>query len=210
MKYLSLFLFTLLVFLACQSESSSTAQQTEKQNDSAVSSTSTQSTPPAPQSAKPVANAATSVKAMNTPQTVGNITLMASNVKASPGKSTCMTISAANFTDMLSMQFTMTWDKDVLAYNEIRDFRLPFFSKANFGTNRATEGIVTALWLDNDLRGRTLADGDPIFDICFDVIGKKGDKTEFKFAQKPTPFEAVNKAEKLMGINVVNGSVSVE
>ncbi|MEY2949102.1 MAG: hypothetical protein RLZZ248_303 [Bacteroidota bacterium] len=137
------------------------------------------------------------------------ITLIAQNMKGAPGQLVCMGIGSADFNNMLSMQFTLEWNPQHMVFQEVNNFRLPYFSRDNFGAQFREQGKLTCVWIDNALEGVTVQDGETLFDICFTIIGDIGSESPVIFSQNPTPFEAVNKAEQVLTIEGVSGKIKV-
>jgi hypothetical protein len=104
----------------------------------------------------------------------------------------------------------LRWDPKVLEYTGVQNFKLPFLTKDNFGVMGIKKGFLTVVWIENNLSGATLADGSPLYQICFTVKGKTGSSSSVSFSPTPTPFEAVNSKEQLAKVTVVNGSVTVK
>jgi len=126
--------------------------------------------------------------------------LYGGNATAAPGSNFCIDVTVRGFKALMSMQYTMKWNPDIIQLTELKDFGLPFMDKRNFGMHSVNKGILTFVWIDNDLKGLTLEDNSPIFHLCFDAIGEHGQGTTFHFIEKPTPFESVNSEEKVIGI----------
>ena len=137
------------------------------------------------------------------------IKLIAQNMKAAPGKVVCMGIGSADFNNMLSMQFTLEWNPEHLVFQEVNNFRLPYFSRDNFGAQFREQGKLTCVWIDNALEGITVQDGETLFDICFTTSGIAGSESPVFFSQNPTPFEAVNKAEEVLTIEGISGKIQI-
>jgi len=138
-----------------------------------------------------------------------NITLIAQNMKGKQGEVVCMGIAAGDFKNMLSMQFSMNWDPKVLTFQEVRNFTLPHLNKDNFGAHLKDQGVLTCVWIDNNLQGITVDNGDPVFEICFTLNGPKGSVSAIDFSENPTPFEAVNFAEEVYSITGIQGKIEI-
>jgi len=138
------------------------------------------------------------------------LTLLAAHQPAAAGEEVCVDVSVADFRNLLSMQYSLVWDPEVLSFENVQGFKLPNLGMNNFGANRTEEGILTFVWIDNTLQGVNLSDGTVIYQICFKVKGKTGSGSEIKFSPEPTPFEVVNIKEEVLGINGVSGSVVVQ
>lgn len=129
---------------------------------------------------------------------------------ARTGETVCLNFTASQFKQLLSMQYTVKWDPKVLQFKEVKNFKLPFLGIDNFGRTRIPAGLLTVVWIDNDLRGITLPDNSLLYQICFTVKGKAGSRSSVSLVQAPTPFESVNKQEKLVRIVPTNGAVTVK
>lgn len=138
------------------------------------------------------------------------LTIMADHVEAEAGKQICVDVKVADFQNLLSMQYTITWDENVLELDHVQGFKLPFLGARNFGAHRKSEGILTVVWIDNDLQGISVADGTSIYQLCFNVKGQSGNGSEIKFEPEPTPFEVVNIKEQVLSLNPVAGSVVIK
>ncbi len=142
--------------------------------------------------------------------TTNELTLMADHQTAGIGETVCVNISVADFQNLLSMQYSLTWDADVLSFEKVQNFNLPYLSKNNFGLTKSSQGLLTFVWIDNSLQGVNLSDGTVIYQLCFTVTGTMGSGSEIKFTPEPTPFEVVNKQEQVIGLNGISGSVVVQ
>jgi hypothetical protein len=144
------------------------------------------------------------------PQSGQILVLKAQGGKAQPGSQACVDVKVQGFVNLLSMQYTMSWDAQVLTYKGVGKPGLPGLGNQNFGAHRTAEGLLTFVWIDGSLRGVTLPDESTIFSVCFEVVGKAGAASPFRFIEQPTPFESVNVAEQLVEIKTVEGVVKVE
>jgi len=95
-------------------------------------------------------------------------------------------LKVVNFENIVSTQFSIHWNPEVLEFNSVSGFALPMTSPENFGTPLIENGILTYSWLDLALDGYTLADSTNLFTIVFDVIGSMGDTSSIRFSDLPT------------------------
>jgi len=146
----------------------------------------------------------------STTPAAGSLTLIAPKLVAASGETICLDITVAGFQQLISMQYSVRWDKNVLEFKELKNFQLPSMDGNNFGTNNAQDGVLTALWIENSLKGIAIADGTSIYQICYKVKGKSGQFSSANFVDKPTPFEAVNTRDEVVGIKGMDGKVTVK
>ncbi|MDX1938963.1 MAG: hypothetical protein SFU99_00340 [Saprospiraceae bacterium] len=138
------------------------------------------------------------------------LTIYFPNLSSKTGDQVCVDVLVKGFEQLLSMQYTLAWNKAILKFREIKNFNLPYLDAADFGQHRTADGFITAIWLDETLKGVSVPDATSIYQICFDVIGKSGDNSFIKITDRPTPTEVANSREKLIPMKKENGSVKVE
>ena len=142
--------------------------------------------------------------AAQTPLTMGIY-----NKKADKGKTVCVDVYGRNFNQILSMQYSLKWNPAHLKFKEVKSTNLKGLSPQNFGTNRAKEGVLSLAWYDPQLQGVTLADGQSVYQICFEVIGEPGTRSYFKFTDVPTPIEVSMGRGVLIDFNSEGGKFEV-
>lgn len=132
------------------------------------------------------------------------------DLKAEAGGELCVPLSVYQFRDMLSMQYSIKFDPAKLKFVEFRDLKLPYLNRGNFGLHKVDEGTITVVWIDNALKGVSRMDGEPVFTLCFEVLGQSGETTEIDITEDPTPFEAIDLAEQLVKINKKKGKIKIQ
>lgn len=138
------------------------------------------------------------------------LTISAPEITAKSGEKVCVDVQVSGFDKLLSMQYTITWDKNVLQFTELKNFKLPYLDSNDFGTNHTPDGMLTCAWIDESLKGATVADNSSIYQVCFDVKGKAGSSSYFKITDRPTSIEVVNLKEKVIPLKKKTGKVIVE
>jgi len=138
------------------------------------------------------------------------ITLAVGEETGAVGETVCVPVTASNFSGILSTQYTLQWDARYLEFATITNFGLPWLSGSNFGDQKAADGLLTVVWIDNALRGVDRTSDQVLFEICFKVKAGRGQKAYIGFAEEPTPFEVVNLAEEVILLNPVAGGIVVK
>ncbi len=100
-------------------------------------------------------------------------------------------INVGAFTDILSNQFSINWDPDILTYTSHDNVH--FSTGINFGPSRADMGIFTYSWFDNDLNGETLPNGMTLFTLHFKP--NNPGLTKIDFTDNTTPIEISQKVD---------------
>ncbi len=126
----------------------------------------------------------------------------------------CMDVTVKDFTDILSMEFSIAWDPSVIRFDEVRNFSLPGLSVADFDVTDAANGIITLKWRFNDcgpgVTGVTLDDDQRIFSLCFTALGAYGATTAVEITNMPVDIKVtrVNACPNNIGLFRENGLVS--
>lgn len=193
-------LFSLIFFLGCNSDSKGTAQEGEDTTTAVSTNTPANATPPAAS-----ANAARTQQKLD-----ATLTLAASSPALNKGQVGCVSVTCVGFVDLVSMQFTMKWDKNVLQFQEVRGFNLPYLGAANYGSHRSAEGELTFVWIDNSLKGVTKDDGTALYEVCFTGTGDSGQASPFQFTNAPTLIEVVHKSVQEVNFKGIDGVIKVK
>jgi len=137
----------------------------------------------------------------------------ASNEEAGIGEEVCVVVTAQNFNEIVSMEFSMGWNTSLLEFKEINvdDSQLGGLSVASFGNTAADQGKLSFSWLDQvtpDLSGVTLPNGSELFKVCFTTLAEG--LAAFRFTEDPNQFEIIVGADtREEEFNGNNGSVTI-
>lgn len=120
-------------------------------------------------------------------------------------------IIARNFSDIVSVQFSINWDASVVQYVTFAETNLPFVAIGNAG---AANGSLRFSWFDIQGAGQTLADGSSIIRFVFFVNGEPGDFTEVNITDMPLDIQIFRATEtngqfEEVTLDQQNGSVLV-
>lgn len=141
---------------------------------------------------------------------VDTLTLTLAVVQAGEGQQACVPVTVGGFAQILSMQFSVRWDTGALRFTDIKNFGVRGMGEKSFGTHLAGEGALTFSWYDPNLRGVSLDDGEVLFELCFEVTGKAGTRSQLAIAGHPTPVEIVNGSSVFLELNTQGGLVEVK
>ncbi len=134
-----------------------------------------------------------------------------SGMQGAPGETVCMEVAINDFLDIVTLQFSINWDPDVLKYDGTQNYNLPDFSGGNVAGPEAPlndPGQATVLWFDQTTQGITLDNGTSIFEICFLVVGDCDETTNVGFSDDPLPIEVSNETEVVV-VSTVSGDFTV-
>lgn len=117
-------------------------------------------------------------------QCLSDVTLIGNTQNASCGTQVCIPFTVQNFTDIGSIEFSLSYNPAVLEFSEVKNFAdLPAFSEGN--TNNIAPGNFRVLWFNNNIENSSLADGTVLFELCFNVVGPG--TTQVTFGTDPAP-----------------------
>ena len=135
-----------------------------------------------------------------------NAPITVSNEVGQRNDTVCVSVSADNFTNMLTMQGTIQFDPSVVewvgarnSYN-LNGFDPSFFIQANASS-------IGFSW-NGPATGTTLPNGAGLFDLCFKVIGLNGTVSPIRITDSTTPIELANRNNVVVGYTITNGSIS--
>lgn len=103
----------------------------------------------------------------------------------SPGDTYQAEFTVKDFTDLLSMNFSVTWDEDVLEFEGVQGIDNNFVNASFYNSTDAANGTMTFEWDTPNPVGLTLADGREIFRISFKVIGSCGKSSLVSIGDEP-------------------------
>ncbi|HHH54049.1 MAG TPA: hypothetical protein ENK91_10350, partial [Bacteroidetes bacterium] len=146
--------------------------------------------------------------------TVGDVDnavkFIASNEKADKESSVCVDITTENFTNIESFQYIVQWDASVMTWKGLG-------SVNNIGITEGASGNILLVG-DNQLKiawnsalGKTVDDGDILFQLCYDIIGDCKSKTDVEIVGDPPNFAIeVTSNEVVLPHIEIPGSVEVQ
>jgi len=126
----------------------------------------------------------------------------------------CMDVTVMDFTDILSMEYTIAFDPEVIRFTGVNNFNLNGLTIDNFDTSLAQEGIITLKWriadCSPDAEGVTLNDETSIYQLCFSAQGAYGAATEVAIVNEPVDVQVtrVNACPNNIGLFTETGLVS--
>lgn len=137
--------------------------------------------------------------------------IYANVVSAAPGAQVCVDVQVDGFQDIAGLQYSMSWDTDVVEYVEIRDLNSAFtgFSIDNIGEDDAADGILRVQWNDFSFTGVTLPDEAVLYQLCYNVVGDAGDNSVIAFTDNPLGQEVINTDTEEVPFESRNGRVNV-
>ncbi len=141
---------------------------------------------------------------------IGNaMTIQLSNEMVGQGDTACVTVSAKNFTNIVSMEGNFQYNPALVQFIGIQGINLPSLSSlpgSNY--NVVQPGVIAFSW-NVSSGGVTRADDVGLFQLCFKAIGAVGSISPIRFTDTLNPIDIYNSSNVRMGVNRVNGSITI-
>ena len=121
---------------------------------------------------------------------------------ADTGEQICLDFYVCNFTDIVSMQYTMEFNPAVLQFDSIAGINLTDMEAGNFGTTNVGNGFITLSWNDDTGTGITVPDQTAIYSVCFTAVGAGGEMDTLQITGTPLPIEVTDAGSGSMHIGL--------
>lgn len=138
------------------------------------------------------------------------VTLFADSVTGTNGSQVLVPVRANDFTNLIGMQGSISWDTSIVVYDSTLNYGLPNMSVANFGVAQVVNGRLTFSWDDPTFLGVSVSDSTVLFSLRFDVVGNPGDKSPVSFQNIPTPLEFTDNNFSVIPFSTIGGEVEVQ
>jgi hypothetical protein len=146
------------------------------------------------------------------PQPNEQVTLALKSLTAAAGADVRVPVIVENFERIDTLQFTLAWDPQVLAFKALERFGLPILTEANFAMLKDSQGRTNRIafsWDDSNFVGVTRTNGASIFEVVFQAVGASGATSAITFVAEPTGAAATVNAVTVP-LTTQNGSVTVQ
>ncbi len=135
------------------------------------------------------------------------LTFVLSETSGDCANQICMDVSVHNFTDIISYQYSINWDANLLGQASVQSFNMPDLGTGNFNAN--TPGILRVGWDDTSLAGVEVPDNQVIFQVCFDNIDGAFNSLPINFSGTPTSIEVIDVQSNILTPTFSNGNLTV-
>ncbi len=128
------------------------------------------------------------------------------------GTEVVIPVTSENFTDIISMQGTISFDPAIISFVNTEDYYLPGMNSSCFGSANVASGELTFSWYDASLVGESIADNDTIFSVRFMLVGITGEISQIELTDNITPVEVIDNtfSEKIVYDQAGSATISGE
>ncbi len=118
----------------------------------------------------------------------------------------CANVTADDFTNMSSFQFSVNWDETIVSFASINDVALTGVAS---GETMINDGILSLSWFSTDfVSGETQTSSAVLFEICFDLIGNPSNISPLDITDNTLTREASNTSGQIIFGNT-NGLLGI-
>ena len=98
--------------------------------------------------------------------------LLIDSVEVQGGQDVCVGIRAKGYIELISLQFVLSWDAQVIALKQTKNYNLPGMSATDFSYSQPNHLIFA--WADPAAQCVSKDSGEILFEVCFSAIGPVG------------------------------------
>ena len=132
-------------------------------------------------------------------RTVGTLSFRTDEAQLVAGQTIEVPVRAKDFANISGYQMSIDFNTTALDYVGMKPGVLDLNSD-NFGTDRATEGVVTTVW--NKVAGTAVNADDVLFTLVFNAKSDVSLSSSLTFNSKFTPAMAVNSTDDVLDVNL--------
>lgn len=111
-----------------------------------------------------------------------NPTLVIASQDANPGENICLAVTTQDFEDILTTEYTISWEPNFLSLTGLQNFNLAGLNNGDFDFSQADAlGNLGLMWNSNS--AVSVPDGTTIFELCFDVMGDPDSCSSVQFTE---------------------------
>ncbi len=115
--------------------------------------------------------------------TGNELVVKASTLTACPGAEICVPLTVTNFIDIGGAQSKLKWDPAVLKIKPVPPLKYDALPNNIYNNTQTGIGELNFVWITG-AGGLTIANGDRLMEVCFDVIGPEGSMTTIDLVDK--------------------------
>ena len=122
----------------------------------------------------------------------------------------CVKITAEDFNNIQGFEFALAWDASELNYTSVENINLQGLTNLNFDFSNTQAGVLPVDWTSPATDGVTMADGETLFELCFNSDATPVATTVVTFIGVPDQIRAADQFNRDMIVEVNDGSVVTE
>lgn len=144
------------------------------------------------------------------PLTGQNAEFFIEDLTAETGGQISVNVRANGMSDLVGIQFSISWDTEVLEYSGVSNVILDGAIGENFNQTQLDSGRIGYLEVDPELNGFELEDSVLLFSINFMPKSDNSTTTDITFAQMPLKFSGMDIMNNRIDTITTDGTVVLE
>lgn len=139
----------------------------------------------------------------------GSTAIILPEATTPPGSNICVPVTVNNYANAVGISFTVDWDETLLNFQGTQSVN-PIFSGTdnfNFNTGNVAQGLLGAVQFNQNNNPVTLANGDTLFEICFNTLGQLGDCSPLYITNALTNINVTNEFGTSNSVVIDTGSI---
>ncbi|MDZ7879061.1 MAG: gliding motility-associated C-terminal domain-containing protein [Saprospiraceae bacterium] len=145
-----------------------------------------------------------------------NMTFQISDNIVRQGDTSCVTVSAKNFKNIVSIQSAFQFDPAVVQLVGVRNTNLPGLDPISSFNSPIGSNAIAFSWASSNASGVTRADDERLFEICFKAIGTISSVSPIRITDTLVNVievaDSVNDpltGNRILGVSLKNGSITI-
>ncbi len=144
------------------------------------------------------------------PLTGQNAEFFVENLTAETGGPISVNVRANGMADLVGIQFSVSWDTEILEYTGISNIILEGAPGENFNQTQIDSGRIGYLEADLSLMGFGLEDSVILFSLDFMPRTNNSDVTSISFVQMPLKFSGMDAMNNRIDTITTDGTITLE
>jgi len=104
-----------------------------------------------------------------------------------PGETICVKISIDGIAELISAQFILETETELVSFQEIKNFNLPGLTEDNF--HESAPGILRFAWVDQTTLGTPIDPAAALFEVCYEIVSTELTTANVLFSEIPDVLE---------------------
>ena len=140
------------------------------------------------------------------------VTVFTNDHTVQPGETFTVDVSAQGFQEILTCQFSVSWDSMAFEFRGTDNLNEVFedYPLDHFGFAQISEGKLGFSWIDFSLAGVSVEDDSVLFSIRLKVLQEESEEFTFGFGGDPTAIEVADVEENILDVEFQGGSIIID
>jgi hypothetical protein len=139
-----------------------------------------------------------------------NADFFVEDLTSETGGQISVSVRANGMSDLVGIQFSLSWDTEILEYRGVSNITLDGAIEDNFNQTQIDSGRIGYLEVDSDLNGFDLEDSVLLFSLNFMPKSNNSATTAIAFAQMPLKFSGMDVMNNRIDTVTTDGTIVLE